>query len=193
MNGRRLKFFLYSNGVFIIYSGDIRRRFIGAIKEKKKTMWVFLRDLKISVSGLKESEIDEFFQVKNKAFKELIESEELEIIYNNIYEQELDSAKYACCLIKLNKRRIPLINKQLKREKEVLEEYFEYENIIYLGFVGCGNIEDSIMEMLGNNSGKISLAIFGIKNCKWLGRNLLYYHDWTTIEKLYSHINEKQN
>lgn len=156
-------------------------------------MWVFLGDLKISVSGLKESEIDGFFQVKNKAFKELIESEELEIIYNNIYERELDSAKYACCLIKLNKRRIPLINKQLKREKEVLEEYFEYENIIYLGFVGCGNIEDSIMEMLGNNSGKISLAIFGIKNCKWLGRNLLYYHDWTTIEKLYFQINEKQN
>ena len=87
MNGRRLKFFLYSNGVFIIYSGDIRRRFIGAIKEKNKTMCAFLRDVKISVSGLKESEIDGFFQIKNKAFKELIENEKLEIIYNSIYEQ----------------------------------------------------------------------------------------------------------
>ena len=41
VNGRRLKFFLYSNGVFIIYSGDIRRRFIGAIKEKRKPCALF--------------------------------------------------------------------------------------------------------------------------------------------------------
>ena len=73
-------------------------------------MSAFLRDVKIYVSGLKKCEMGGFFEIKNKAFKELIESEELEIIYNNIYEQELDSAKYACCLIKLNKRRIPLMN-----------------------------------------------------------------------------------
>ena len=192
LNGRRLKFFLYSNGVFSIYSGDIRRRFIGTIKEKKKTMSAFLRDVKISVSGLKECEIDGFFQIKNNAFKDLIESEDLEIIYNNINEQESDLAKYACCEIKLNKRRIPLMINQLRRDKKILEEFFGYENIIYIGFVGFGIIDNSIIEILNSNSRKISLAILGIKNCEWLGRNLLYYNDWTTIERLIN-IDEKLN
>ena len=156
-------------------------------------MSAFLRDVKIYVSGLKKCEMGGFFEIKNKAFKELIEREELEIIYNNTNEQESNLAKYACCEMKLNKRKIPLMIKQLKRDKEVLEEFFGYENIIYLGFVGRGNFEDSMIEKLNSNSGKISLAILGIKDCKLLGRNLLYYHDWTTIEKLYFHINEKQN
>ena len=130
---------------------------------------------KISVSGLKECEIDGFFQIKNKAFKELIESEDLEIIYNNIDEQESDAAEYTCCEIKLNKRRIPSIITQLKRDKEIFEKLFGYQNVIYIGFVGSGIIDNSITQMLSNNLGNIGLAIFEIKNYKWLGRNLLYY------------------
>ena len=51
-----------------------------------------------------------FFQIKINLSKNL-KSEDLEIIYNNINEQESDLAEYLSCEIKLYKIRIPYIIK----------------------------------------------------------------------------------
>lgn len=174
---------MYNNGILSIYAGGIKRRFIGNISEKKKLKTYYLSNVKMKVSGLIECKIGGFFQIKNISFNDLLKCEDLRILYNNISEIDSLNVEYACCEMNLYKRKIPSLIEQLKRDKYIVEDLLGYKNVIYVGFIGYGYIDDITIETL-NVLESIHLVIIEIKNCIWFGRNLVYYNDWTTIAKI---------
>ena len=107
----------------------------------------------------------------------------MQILFNNISEIDSLNAKYACFEMKLNKRKIPSLIEQLKRDKYIVEDLLGYKNVIYVGFVGYGYIDDITIETL-NVSESIHLVIIKIKNYMCFGRNLVYYNDWIVIAKI---------
>ena len=66
----------------------------------------------MKVCGLIKCKIDGFFQIKNISFNDVIKSDELRILYNNISEIDSSNVEYACCEMKLSKIKIPSIEKR---------------------------------------------------------------------------------
>lgn len=69
--------------------------------------------------------------------------------------------------------------KQLKKDKNVLENMIGYERVIYIGFIGNGKINNNIFGILKNIKA-LNLIILQIKKCNWLERKLTQNIDWET-------------
>ena len=137
----------------------------------------------MKISRMMEGEINGLMKINKNSFKQLINSSDINVIFNNINEYNSSKAQYVCFEIKMNKKKIPDMIKQLKRDKGIVENIMRCKNTIYLGFVGSGKIDNSIKEKLCNLK-DINVAIIEIKKYIWFGRNLVYYMDWTTIEMI---------
>ena len=187
VNRRRFKFTLNENGSLSIYSGAVMRRFIRNIKENNKKINIFLNDKEITISREKEVEIDGFFKIQSKF--DNIFGNDIISLYNNIDDEELDNANYACCEIKLNKAKINSLVQQLRNDKDILENMFRFKRVIYVGFVGTGFIDRKILNKLKAIK-SIKFIILEIKNFIWLKRDLTNYIDWATIA-IMSELKEK--
>lgn len=187
INGKRFKFSLNQNKTLSIHSGGPLRRFITNISEKNKATQIYINDTKVIISRLKEIEIDCFNKINSNFIK--IIGDDLICLYTNISQEFLKNAKYACCEIKLNKSKIKLLVKQLVKDKAYLENLMRFKNIVYIGFVGSGFINNTIIDEL-NDYRNINLIIFEIKNFCWLQRDLTNYIDWETVRT--TKANEKK-
>jgi len=181
LNGKKIRIVLYNNGILCFYKNYIRKTFIGRVKNCET--FVYIDKVKMKISRMMEGEIDGLMKINKNSFKQLINSSDINVIFNNINEYNSSKAQYVCFEIKMNKKKILDMIKQLKRDKGIVENIMRCKNTIYLGFVGSGKIDNSIKEKLCNLK-DINVAIIEIKKYIWFGRNLVYYMDWTTIEMI---------
>ncbi len=115
------------------------RRFIRNIKEKNKIQIIILNDKEITISRVKEIEINGFFKIKSK-FNNIFRNDIISL-NNNIDDEELNNANYACCEIKLNNAKINSLLQQLGNDKDILQNIFGFKRVIYIGFDGTGFID----------------------------------------------------
>ena len=113
---------------------------------------------------------------------------EIEVIFNNIKKNEEDKFQFAILVIKLNPKDLSDLIFQIKRDESFFGSVTK-EKIVYIGFVGKGDINKKINF---KDLFHIKTNIYSIKNNKLCYRNLVRSIDWITVGKV-NQLNEKIN
>ena len=132
----------------------------------------------------KEMEMDGLYE--NFDFNELpFDENEVEILFDN---SPLFKYKYAVIEVKLNANKITELIDQLKEDQKIMEEFFENNSVIYLGFVNLNKsdldeIDDSYFS---THCGNLNCILFGIKNGVFCERIITNPCDWKLVKQFYA-------
>ena len=178
------------------YSFQINKDYSISITNKKNTFINNVKDNQaffsvnsetISFFPHKELEVDGIFLIKNKFSTQMFNNDEVKVIFNNVKKNEEDKFDFAVLEIKLDPSNLKDIISQIKRDENFFQSITK-EKILYIGFVGAGNIEKiNFKDVLHTKC-----VIYSIKNNKLSKRNLVRSIDWITIDKV-NKLNKKMN
>ena len=153
----------------------------------------------ISIYPHDEIEVDGIFFIKNNYQIKMFDNNEIEEIFTNLKKNEenkFNKFKFAIMEVKLNPASIKDLISQIKKDALFFGSITK-EKIVYIGFVGSGEIKKNInfKDILN-----IKCVIYQIKTNKLCRRNLLQNIDWITcgnviklnkkIDKLREEIDE---
>ncbi len=128
-----------------------------------------------------EIETDGYFHIQNFDFSRF--NDDFSILYNNIEDEELEEASNILIEIKLNKRKIPEMIKQLKRDKNIYEKMTK-EKILYMGIVGYSGRKKNIDINYEEELDGFKCVIIEMKNDNFCGRNMEQHLDWKLIREV---------
>ena len=135
--------------------------------------------LGITVSSVKSIEMDGIFYTKNFKFPNF-NSEEVNMIFNNIDENNIKGVINVIVEIKMNKKKIQDLIEQIKCDNRIMRKLLKYD-ILFIGFVGSeGDLDNKINfdEELQN----LKCVIYEIKKDCIFGRNMRQQFDWILIK-----------
>ena len=131
----------------------------------------------LTVLAHKQIEIDGFFETKD--FKvNLFHPNEVDIVFSNINNENVNDFKYAVIESKLSPNKIGDMVRQIQNDYNLLKR--KYNNIVFLGFVNSNNVQSIKKSHLS----KINCVIYGIKNSILFGKNVSRSIDWDLEKKV---------
>ena len=145
------------------------------IKERDVMEFPIINE-KIKISVQKEIEFDGIFKNKNIDFSKF--SEEVEIIYSNLEDKNINDFNYIITEIKLSANRVNDLITQIKKDKNIMENILN-KKILFVGFINDTKIKFNIEEKIKD----IDFILFGLKNGKLTKRDMTQYIDWETIKE----------
>ena len=146
------------------------------IKEREIMEFPIINE-RIKISAQKEIEFDRIFKNKNIDFSKF--SEEVEIIYSNLEDKNINDFNYIITEIKLSANRVDDLIAQIKKDKNIMENILN-KKILFVGFINDTKIKFNIEEKIKD----IDFILFGLKNGKLTKRDMTQYIDWETIKEL---------
>ena len=145
------------------------------IKEREIMEFPIINE-RIKISAQKEIEFDGIFKNKNIDFSKF--SEEVEIIYSNLEDKNINDFNYIITEIKLSANRVNDLITQIKKDKNIMENILN-KKILFVGFINDTKIKFNIEEKIKD----IDFILFGLKNGKLTKRDMTQYIDWETIKE----------
>ena len=145
------------------------------IKEREIMEFPIINE-RIKISAQKEIEFDGIFKNKNIDFSKF--SEEVEIIYSNLEDKNINDFNYIITEIKLSANRVNDLIAQIKKDKNIMENILN-KKILFVGFINDTKIKFNIEEKIKD----IDFILFGLKNGKLTKRDMTQYIDWETIKE----------
>ena len=146
------------------------------IKERDVMEFPIINE-RIKISAQKEVEFDGIFKNKNIDFSKF--SEEVEIIYSNLEDKNINDFNYIITEIKLSANRVNDLITQIKKDKNIMENILN-KKILFVGFINDTKIKFNIEEKIKD----IDFILFGLKNGKLTKRDMTQYINWETIKEL---------
>ena len=151
------------------------------IKEREIMEFPIINE-RIKISAQKEIEFDGIFKNKNIDFSKF--SEEVEIIYSNLEDKNINDFNYIITEIKLSANRVDDLIAQIKKDKNIMENILN-KKILFVGFINDTKIKFNIEEKIKD----IDFILFGLKNGKLTKRDMTQYIDWETIKEFNNKFN----
>jgi len=125
----------------------------------------------------KEIEADGIFEIEDFN-SSMIDSNEATIIYSNIKEGQKDF-NMAILETKLNKAKISELAHQIQKDNNFFGKKLK-KKIVYLEFINSPTIDSNSIKNFARLK-KISCVIYGIKESKFAGKNVLRPIDWDLL------------
>ena len=151
------------------------------IKEREIMEFPIINE-RIKISAQKEIEFDGIFKNKNIDFSKF--SEEVEIIYSNLEDKNINDYNYIITEIKLSANRVDDLIAQIKKDKNIMENILN-KKILFVGFINDTKIKFNIEEKIKD----IDFILFGLKSGKLTKRDMTQYIDWETIKEFNNKFN----
>ena len=151
------------------------------IKEREIMEFPIINE-RIKISAQKEIEFDGIFKNKNIDFSKF--SEEVEIIYSNLEDKNINDFNYIITEIKLSANRVDDLIAQIKKDKNIMENILN-KKILFVGFINDTKIKFNIEEKIKD----IDFILFGLKSGKLTKRDMTQYIDWETIKEFNNKFN----
>ena len=101
--------------------------------------------------------------------------------YTNEENYILSQFKYAIIEIKLSRKKIYELIKQIKKDKEVMEKLLKGK-ILYIGFINS----DSLIYDIKDELEGLNFILFGVRKSKFCGHNITQYIEWDSIKDIKS-------
>ena len=132
----------------------------------------------IILKPFKEIEMDELYSVDNFNVN-MFNPDEVCILYNTVKKENENNIKNIVMEIKLNNNKIRQMISQFQKDKTFMEKITN-EKLIFIGFVNGNNAQTYIKK----EAKDIEFIIYGIKDKKFCGRNMIRCIDWKNVSDI---------
>ena len=178
INGILYSFILNNNHSITIK--DYKNNEIETIEDYQKIIDKTLNGEKIIFFPLAEIEANGIYEINGFNFS-MIDLNEVAIIYSNVEEGKKDF-NMAIIEARINKAQISELVKQIKKDNNIFGKKLK-KKIVYLGFINSPTI-DSNSKKNFEKLKKINCVIYGIKESKFAGKNVLKPIDWDLLNEV---------
>jgi len=178
INNQEIEFYINKEKDLIIKTGKKKKKKIimkNNTQNNDNIIDLFGKNIKFN--KVRDAEIDGIYENFNFEFN----LNEVKIIYNNINEEE--NFKISVLEIKLNPKKIEELLLQLKRDKNIMEKYYN-EKILCIGIVNSASVNQNILNDFLEDNNDINIIILGFKNSIFDGRDVKQFYDWKSIKKI---------
>jgi len=104
----------------------------------------------------------------------------------NLFGKEIneeDNFNISVLEIKLNKKKIEELLSQLKKDKKIMENYYN-EKILCIGIVNSASVDKNILNKFLKENDDLKIIILGFKNSIFDERDIKQFYDWKSIKKI---------
>ena len=178
LNGIKYTFTLNNNHSITIK--DSNEKEIETIEKSVENIRKTLNDIKITIFPHVEIEADGIYEI-NDFNSDIFNKNEVEVIYSNIPEGN-KNFEMAILEVKLSKNTISDLVKQIEKDSNVFGKKLK-KKIVYIGFINSPNIDSNAVKNFVKLQ-KISCVVYGIKESKFGGKNVLRPIDWDLVKEV---------
>jgi len=176
INNQEIKFYVNKEKDLIIKI-DKKKKKIMKYNTQNNDNIINLFGKEIKFNKVRDAEIDGIYEEFSFEFN----LDEVKIIYSNINEE--DNFNISVLEIKLNKKKIEELLSQLKKDKKIMENYYN-EKILCIGIVNSASVDKNILNKFLKENDDVKIIILGFKNSIFDERDIKQFYDWKSIKKI---------
>ena len=139
----------------------------------------------IFISGYEELEIDGYYRINNFN-KDMLDSNEVSILYSNLNNEDDQNYQYAVIEVELNPKRIMDLIETIIDEDRLFKAL--KKKVLFIGFLNSSNVKP----FENNNLKETKCVIYGINNSTFFGKNVSREIDWD-LEKKFKELKNTVN